>query len=177
MAFWLPGWFEALVREEVRRRLEHCFPCPEPSRPGRVLLLGSTFVPTNPEEHPPLVQTVTDVHIRGDLPGYVSTGAVVVLNAAGAPMVPQPAPNTLTITQTGLQNAYLSAEAKVVLVGDDGMAPGDAWSVAVSAVETGTDDDLTISGVYDPDQAGSVDGGALGSFGPVDSAGDLPPAA
>ena len=112
-----------------------------------------------------MTQTVDNIRIRGDIRnGYLSEGPVIVLNGAGNPMDPQPAPHTMTVTQTGLEVAYLTQDARVYVRGSDAMAPDAPFSVSVSAVETGTADDLTLNGAYDPDQVGEVGAGVLGNF-------------
>lgn len=152
-------------------------PCPTPETPGRVMLSGSAFHPvTNLEEYFALTQNITDIHIRGSAAGYVSAGPVVILNERGNPMDPQPAPETLNVASLNLQAFYLAADGRVVIIGDDSQAPSAPWSAKVSALETGDADDLTLSGVYDPDAIGTVDGGSLGAFTAV-AAGDIPPPA
>ena len=152
-------------------------PCPPPERPGRVMLSGSTFhAVNNIEEYMALTQNITDLRIRGSAAGYVSAGPVVVRNERGNPMDPQPAPETLQVAALNLEDFYVAVDGRVVIIGDDTQAPGAPWSAKVSALETGAEDDLTLSGVYDEDAIGSVDGGALGAFTAV-AAADLPPRA
>lgn len=139
------------------------------------MLSGSRLYPI-PNLRDPFTmnQNISNLRIRGDLPGYVSEGPVVVTNAAGHPMDPQPAAHTLAVTFTGLANAYLSQDGRVVIVGDDNGAPGAAWEMRVSAIETGDQDDLVLAGVYDPDQVGTVEGGSTGNLVAAASAAELP---
>jgi len=145
-----------------------------PEKPGSVALSGRGFIPvTNLETFFDMAQDITDIRIRGDVLAYVSAGPVVVRNAKGAPMEPQPAPNTLTTDQTGLEDFYIAADGRLVIMGSDAKQPDDLWNALVS-VKDGDADDLRLSGAYDPDAADSVDGGVLGSFAAITDSADLP---
>lgn len=174
--FW--PWFETVIRDAVRRRVEELTPPPLPDRPGRVTLAGGGFRPIpNLKEFCALTQRVEGARIRGDVVGYVSEGAVVILNGLGHPMDEQPPAASLTVTITDpavLEAAYLTDDRRVVIVGKDAMPTGTPWEIRISAVETGEEDDLVISGLYDPDRPGSVDTGNMGNLVAVT---ELPPPA
>lgn len=186
MAFNPFAWFKSAIAAGAERGAERAVyewmmrclpPCPPPERPGRVMLAGNAFhAVNNIEEYMALTQNITDLRIRGSAAGYVSAGPVVILNERGNPMDPQPAPETLQVAHLNLQDFYVAADGRVVIIGDDAMSPNAEWSARISALETGAEDDLTLSGFYDEDAVGSVDGGALGAFTAV-AAADLPPRA
>lgn len=144
--------------------------------PGcRVVLYSPGFIPIpNLKEYFRMTQKVEGVEIRGDIAGYVSAGAIAILNGAGHRMDPQPVLSTIAASQTGLADAYLAEDGRVVLVGDDAQLPGAPFEARFSAIETGEEDDLVITGTYLADQVGSVDGASIGAFS---SASDLPPRA
>lgn len=163
------------VLRMIDDRLAAC--CGTEERPKRVVLIGRSFIPvTDLKEYFAVAQEITGLRIRGDVLAYVSAGPVSVLNGKGAPMNPQPAPASLGVSQNGLEDFYIAADGRAVIMGSDAKAPDDAWDAKISCAD-GDADDFNMSGSYDPDAATTVDGGALGELSAITSPDDLPPRA
>lgn len=96
--------------------------------------------------------------------GYRSKTPLVITNAAGNPLSPQPDPATITVTISDpavVGEARVLSDMHVFFNPLDAALPDATSDITFSAVETGTDDDAVIHYIVDPDRVGGVDVGGL----------------
>lgn len=167
----------ALILRGLLRMIDDRLACCRPERPASITLTGRSFTPVNNlKEFFAMAQEITGLRIRGDVLAYVSAGPIVVRNGKQVPMDPQPPYSSLTPTQDGLDDFYIAADGRLVIMGSDAKLPDDPWSAKVSVAD-GDADDFNLSGAYDPDAPSDVDGGAVGQLTAITDPADLPPRA
>lgn len=162
-------WFEKQIAAALDRRMAVLLPgpvpCPGLSLGTRVAIIGKTLiVGTDIKEISEMTSTVENLRIRGDKKFYQTTGPIVILNEAGNPLDPQPSYASVDVSGEGLADVYLAVDGRIVIIPDDSQVPEAPWSANFSVVETGTEDDLVLSGVYDPDGIGVISAASLGDL-------------
>ena len=150
-------WFETIVREEVRRRVDECLP--QPDQTPVAVWLDRVKINELKQEYPEMAMREMSVTLSGDAPyGYLVEG-LVFTNRAGNAVDPAPAVGEVEVTSSamGVADARYLGDGKMLIKTQDTAAPGSMADITVSASATGTEDDAVIHITIGLDRVGVVD--------------------